>query len=231
MRALLSILAVALAAPAQADSIALVPYETLEPRLVTRVDFEDLPRQMSPGTSLDGVQRFEGARIGERFAGQTLFHENGFDRLSPAPLPPLTLSAGAPGQNLAVSFITTLSNQVAGLAPPGYPERRAGGEGAIAVLFDRDQFALGFRVAAEIELPEDAPASLMRVSFFRRDASLIATLDVPLGWGFRGYGFLRDGETEDIAGITVTNSDPEGIAIDDLIFDTDLVLGLLELHP
>ena len=120
-----------------------------------------------------------------------------------------------------------LSNQVAGLAPPGYPERQAGGEGAIAVLFDRDQFALGFRVAAELEPDTPAKQGTMQVSFFRRDATPIATIDVMLAWGFQGYGFVREDEAEDIAGITITNADPAGIAIDDLIFDTDLVLGLL----
>ena len=218
--------ALVLALPAQAEPIQLVPYDTLEPRLATLVDFEEYPRLLSPGTSLEGVQRFDGARIGERFAGQALSHEDGFDRLSPFPLPPLDILPGQPGQNLAVSYVYTLSNQVAGLAPPGYPEPRSGGEGSIAVLFDRDQFALGFRVAADLRPGNDAQGS-MEVSFFRRDATLIATVDVPLNWGFRGYGFLREGEVEDIAGIAITNADPAGIAIDDLIFDTDLVLGLL----
>ena len=221
MRAVLLAL---IAVSAEAEPVGVVPYEDLEPRLVTRVDFEDFPRLLSPGTPLEGIQRLEGVRIGERFAGQTLSHENGFDRLSPHPLPPLSIVAGAPGQNLAVSYVYTLSNQVAGLAPPGFPERRAGGEGAIAILFDRDQFALGFRVAADLK-PGDGTQGAMRVGFFRRDATPIASVNVTLGWGFRGYGFLREGEVSDIAGITITNADPAGIAIDDVIFDTDVVLG------
>lgn len=228
MRALL-LIAVVAALPVRADPVDLVPYEALEPRLVTRVDFEDYPRMMSPGTALNGVQRLEGVRIGERFSGQTLTQVGGFDRLSPGPVPPLDVVAGAPGQNLAVSFVYSLSNLVAGLAPPGYPKKEAGGEGAIAVLFDRDQFALGFRVAADLR-PEDNSSGRMQVAFYRRDATLIATMDVTLGWGIRGYGFLREAETADIAGVTITNMDPAGIAIDDLIFDTDLVLGMLS-HP
>ena len=70
-----------------------------------------------------------------------------------------------------------LANQIKGIAPPGFPAQEAGGEGAIAVLFDHDQFATGFRVAAEPE-PKDAPPyeGWMRLSFFRRDGSLIATI-------------------------------------------------------
>ncbi|MEO0694114.1 MAG: hypothetical protein AAFY90_14695 [Pseudomonadota bacterium] len=232
MRAFLALLALTLAA--QADPIALVPYSDLEPRLVTRVDFEDFPRRLSPGVQIDGVQRVEGAAMGERFLGQQLWQENGFDRVGLVPDAPLSLAPGADGQNLSIALIYQLSNQLQGLAPPGYPAIDAEGEGSVAVLFDRDQFALGFRVAAEPQ-PRDRPGTpgQMTVQFFARDARLIAEMTVTLGWGRKAYGFLREGEEPDIAGITITNEDPAGIAIDDLIFDHDLAIGWLitpDLH-
>lgn len=227
MRGLLPCLFI-LGLPASADPITLVPYETLEPRLVSRIDFEDFPRQMSPGLSLDGVVDFEGASMGERFSGHVLTERDGFDRLSHLPLPPLRLEPGAEGQNLAVSFLYMMSNQLGGLGPAGFPSRDAGGEGSIAVLFDRDQFALGFKVAAEPTPEVAAPKGRMNVAFFRRDATFISVLTIGLDWGFSSYGFVRENDAEDIAGMVITNLDPEGIAIDDLIFDTSLVLGWLE---
>ncbi len=212
---------------ASADpAVRLVPYASLEARLATRLDFENFPRRMSPGLPLDGVQRVEGAALGERFDGQTLWQQDGFDRLAPVARAPLRLLAGQAGENLVVSMIGPLSNQLGGLAPPGWPAVEAGGEGAIAVLFDRDQQALGFRVSADPRDAADEP-SAMQVTFFRRDGGLIADLSVPLTAGRAGYGFERMDETADIAGITITNDDPQGIAIDDLIFDMVLTLSAL----
>lgn len=221
-----------LAVPASADTVLRVPYETLEPRLVTRIDFEDYPRQLSPGTRLDDLQPFDGAIIGERFSGQSLSHEGGFDRLSPTPLAPLSLQAGESGENLAVSFIFQLSNQLVGLGPAGYPARESSGEGAVSVLFERDQFAVGFRVAADPRpKAEDPQRGIMTVAFYRRDGSVIDMLQVALDWGRGSYGFIREGEAQDIAGITIVNFDPEGIAIDDIIFDQDLTIGMLPDQP
>ena len=205
-----------------ADPVRLVPYPDLEARLVTRIDFEGFPRRLSPGMALEGVQALDGAALGERFAGQRLWQEAGFDRLTPFATPPLSIQAGAQRENLSVTLVPALSNLLWGLAPPGWPAVEAGGEGAIAVLFDRDQWGLGFRVAAD---PEPEAAATMRVAFFRRDATLVADLAVALVPGWAAYGFARDGERADIAGIVLTNDDPEGIAIDDLIFDSDLTFS------
>ena len=162
MRAFFALLTLAL--PAMAEPVTLVPYADLEPRLVTRVDFEDFPRRLSPGVQIDGIQRVEGAAMGERFQGQLIWQEDGFDRVGP-------------------------------LADAPQPRDGAGRPGA------------------------------MTVQFFTRDARLIASMPVTLGWGRKAYGSVRAGEEPDIAGITITNADPAGIAIDDLIFDHDLAIG------
>ena len=234
VRRILFALAVAVAVPAAAvaQAVQQVSYSLLDEELVNRIDFESYPRLMSPGQVLDNVQAFDGATIGERFQGQLLGLENGFDALHFMPEPPLALRAGVAGQNLAVEFVFFMSNQLKGMAPPGFPEREAGGEGAVSILFDRDQSALGFRVASEPD-PKDAgiPKGRMLVSFFRRDGYLIDQLDIELSWLLAGYGFRRVNGAEDIAGISITNRDPQGVMIDDVIFDRNPVLGLLGPEP
>ncbi len=227
----LTLCAALAATPAQPQAIQLVPYATLEPRLSARIDFESLPRLPSPGRNIDGIARFTGARIAERFAGQVTLSPAGFDELHATPTPPLRLEPGLPGQNLAVEFVFFMSNQLKGMAPPGFPERSAGGEGAVSILFDRDQNALGFRVASEPEPHQPAPKGRMTVSFFTRDGALIETLEVELDWLLAGYGFARAGATSDIAGISITNRDPQGVMIDDIIFDAPPVFGWLTSAP
>lgn len=206
---------------AEAQAVTPVPYAPLLERLDQIVDFEDFDRFMSPGIRLEGVQDFGGLKAAERFSGQVTQQSDGFDQLLGSPLPPLTLAAGKEYENLAVTFYILITNHLVGHAAPGYPENRAGGEGAIAVLFDSDQSALGFQVAAEPQ-PDDpnTPAGVMTVSFYSRDGQLIDRAEVVLDWGRAGYGFERVNQIRDIAGITIENRDPAGIAIDDIIFDT-----------
>lgn len=205
-----------------------VPYAPLVEELGRVIDFESFPKYMSPGTRLDDVQDLDGASFAERFLGQEVLQDQGFDALSGAPLAPLTLVPGAPKENLSVTFYFLISNHLVGNAAPGFPESRAGGEGAIAALFDINQRALGFRVAAE-PTPETEPAppkGRMTVRFYRRDGSLIDELDLALEWGRAGYGFAMADDSRDIAGITITNRDPAGIAIDDIVFDAIAVTGV-----
>jgi hypothetical protein len=215
---------------AGAQAVLLTSYDALEPELGAKIDFEGLPRTPSPGRAVEGIAQFEGASLAERFAGQIVAQSDGFDALQLTPAAPLSLQPGAPGQNLAVEFVYFMSNLMMGTAPPGHPSRQGGGEGAVSILFDRDQKALGFRVASEPQ-PRDGYAAKgwMQVSFYRRDGSLIDRLDVELDWSLAGYGFRRVGDAEDIAGISITNRDPEGVMIDDVIFDQMLVLGFANL--
>ena len=171
------------------------------------------------GTKLDGIQDFGGVRGAERFFGQYVEQVDGFDRITGVPVFPLKLMPGRERENLAVTFYFMITNHLVGHAAPGYPENRAGGEGSIALLFDNEQRALGFIVAAEPRPKEDRPQSVMTVSFYSGDGRLIDRLNVPLAWGRKGYGFVREGNIPDIAGITIENRDPAGIAIDDIIFD------------
>ena len=220
MRWIFVIFAVLLPGFAVAQAVEQVAYAELQGELVELIDFENYDKVMSPGKPLDEIEVFNGARFGERFAGQILAEQDGFDVLHLKPVGPLSLSSGVPGQNLAVVFIFYMSNQLKGMAPPGFPQVEAGGEGAVSILFDRDQSALGFRVTSEPR-PREAgvPKGRMNVAFYRRDGSVIDQLDVELDWSIAGYGFRRTNGSEDIAGISITNRDPAGVAIDDVIFD------------
>jgi len=204
--------------PALAGEVALVPYDDVRPRLSRTENFEEFPKILSPGTRLEGVQIFPGIAAAERFAGQVTVQDRGYDALTGYPAAPLELAAGPENQNLAVSFYFILSNHLLGSAAPGYPAERAGGEGAIALMFDIDQSALGFRVATE-PLGGKVHPGTMSVAFYARDGRLIDRLEVALDWGRPSYGFERTDGAADIAGITIENRDPAGIAIDDIIFD------------
>ena len=62
------------------------------------------------------------------------------------------------------------------------------------------------------------------VDFFARDGSLIAEIVVNnLADDF--HGFSRDGGIKDIAGITITNTDPAGIGFDNLKHDVKTDVG------
>jgi hypothetical protein len=170
------------------------------------IDFEGL----APGTNYDSVLNFGGVKIGERFAGQTLSSSGNSDVLGGTPSSPLNVIAGATGKNVTIfDFFGT--NVLAGLGPTGFPNFNAIGEGAIAILFDNDQSAFGF---------ESVGGNLgdANFDFFARDGSLIGSL-TPTGLGTDLFGFSREGGVNDIAGISIWNTDQAGIGFDNIIFD------------
>lgn len=193
---------------AQAAPINEVDYNTITVGQI--IDFEGLAGSGGAGTNYDAVLNFGGVQIGERFAGQVLGFSGNSDTLSGSPDSPLSVVAGAPGQNLAI-LVNTGSNRLAGLGFLGHPNFDAVGEGAVAILFDNDQSEFGFQ-----SVGGNAGGAVF--DFFRRDGSLIATL-TPANLGVDLFGFSREGGANDIAGISIYNTDPAGIAFDNLIFD------------
>lgn len=176
-------------------------------RLLT---FEDVPNSLGVGARIDDLLTRPGARLGERFAGQILTQDGDFDRVSGRPDAPLTVQPGTPGRNLgAIRLPGTVV--LHGLGPRGFPRAEAIGEGAIAIAFDHDQGAL----ALDLRGGEGGHATVI---FYRRDGSIIHRLHLsPLGED--SFGFLRNATDADIAGLLILNSDPQGIAIDNLAFD------------
>jgi hypothetical protein len=202
-------LALSIAALAHADPINEVDYATLSG--AGFIDFESLTGGAPPGTNYDGIISIPGASFAERFAGQVLGSSGNSDTLSGTPSGPLDLQVGAANQNLVVYAFAPDGNQIGGLGPVGFPDFNAIGEGSVAILFERDQSEFGFESTGG-----DAGDAVF--SFFRRDGSLISTLN-PMGLGSDFFGFRREGGVRDIAGISITNTDAGGIVFNDIKFD------------
>jgi hypothetical protein len=173
------------------------------------ITFESTPAGHGPGHQFADILVLDGARFGERFAGQSVEADGDHDRITGQATPPLELLPGARGQNLSVVFMNG-NRLLNGYGVAGYPRRHAQGEGAIAFLFDTDQAALAFEVRG-------GEGGAVRVLFLRRDASVIAEIDLTPA-GERPYGFLRGDGSADIAGVVVTNTDAQGIGFDNLRF-------------
>jgi len=178
------------------------------------IDFESITGGAAPGTNYDELLNFGGVQIGERFAGQTLSFSGNSDVLSGNPTGPLSVVAGEPNQNVAVTTSPAdgaFTNVLAGLGPLGFPLFNAVGEGSVAILFDNDQSQFGFQSVG-------GNLGTANFDFFRRDGSLIETL-TPTNLTSDFFGFEREGNLNDIAGISIWNTDPAGIGFDNLIFD------------
>ncbi len=187
--------------------VCLVDPDSLDlPQVIT---FDGVRSSGGPGHHLDDILPLPGATFGERFAGQSVEMRGAHDAITGQAFGPLTMLAGAAGQNLSVVHFSgqTVLN---GYGAVGFPKREAQGEGAIAVLFDTDQSALAFDLRGG-----EAGAAL--VLFHRRDGSVIGEVEVQPTGEF-AVGFLRQRGISDIAGFVLTNTDPEGIAIDTLRF-------------
>ena len=197
-----------------AEPICLVSREHLS--LAHVITFDDVRSSIGVGHPIDDLLIRPGARFGERFVGQTLRSEGDYDRIIGAAASPLTAIPGAPGATLGAMRLgpTTV---LQGHGPRAFPRVEAVGEGAIAIEFDTDQAALAF----DLRGGEDGA---IEVSFLRRDGSEITRLRIgPLAE--ESYAFVRQGNIPDIAGILITNSDPQGVSIDNLAFDKGQLTG------
>ena len=209
MRYALALLMFLLAPAALAceDPVCLVDPDSLA--LTRVITFEDTQSSNGPGWQVSDLLVLPGAVFGERFAGQLVSAEGDHDVVSGEVLSPLTVVAGAPGQNLSVVFMQG-NNVLNGYGAAGFPKRHAQGEGAMAFLFDEDQSAIAFQLRG-------GEAGKARVSFLDRNGSVIHVLNLPPA-GEHAFGFARRDATGDIAGVLITNTDPQGLAIDNIRF-------------
>lgn len=180
------------------------------------ITFEDQQAFMGPGRLVDELLVLPGAVFAERFHGQALEFAGAHDRVRGAATAPLTPLAGRPGQTM--SLVMMGQNKVLnGYGPAAFPRRAGQGEGAIAVMFERDQPALAF----DLRGGEGGHA---RVQFLRRDGSIIAVLNVQSVSEY-AVGFTRQNGASDIAGFVLMNLDPQGLAIDNLRFGPPAQMG------
>ncbi len=228
-RGLLALAAwLALAAPAAAQQVVAADYRQLMVQLGERADFERLPPRREPGFNLDAPYRERGLWIGERFAGQQAVAEGPRERLSGTPAAPLRLRTGSQRRNLSVAFHRGFgSNALFPLGADGFPRLTARGEGAVALLFDSGQRAVGVRVHSGYPSPLGNRTGTGRVifTFYDRAGRALGRLEAKLHEGINEFGFRTAGSAPDIAGITIENTDPGGIAIDDIIYSLPLLLG------
>ncbi len=214
---LLIILALILAAPVSAAPINQVNYFSLSGNVF--IDFESVLLSPLPGfpsasgTNFDNILDLGDASFAERFVGQSVSSSGTSDVLSDSPTNPLSLQVGAPNENVTVfsSPGETNGGAIAGLGPLGFPAPFSIGDGALAILFDNDQSEFGF-------MSPGGNAGSAAFNFFRRDGSLINSLN-PMNLGEDFFGFSREAGTQDIAGISIFNTDFNGIGLDDIIFD------------
>ncbi len=174
------------------------------------ITFDDQPGNFGPGRPVEGVLALPGASFGELFAGQALAYETDFDLVTGPALGPLTLLPGAAGQNLSILKVTGAS-LLSGTGPRGFPMTIATGEGAIAIWFAADQSTLRLDLLG-------GEGGVAHILFLARDGALIDQIDLsPLAEG--QFGFARNAPEADIAGLVISNHDPEGIALDAVAFD------------
>lgn len=173
------------------------------------IDFEDQASGWGPGIEINDVLPLPGASFGEHFAGQQVADRDSYDQVIGAAFGPLTLMPGADGQNLSLVHMSG-NTVINGWGVAGFPRRNGQGEGAIAVLFDSDQSAFAFDLRG-------GEAGAAYVTFMARDGAVISTLPVEPTGEF-AVGFITATGQNDIAGFIVTNTDPQGLAIDRLRF-------------
>ncbi|MEO1541111.1 MAG: hypothetical protein AAFU59_12035 [Pseudomonadota bacterium] len=206
-------LAAALAASASsAASIVPVAYADLTDTV--QIDLSPLNAPAVPGATFDSVIDLDGIKIAERFAGQVLGQTGTFDTISGTPTGPLTLVAGAPGANVTVVDLGI--DVIVGSGPSGFPNIDAFGEGALSFLFDEDTSRFGFRVAGAGGA--GAVPGTLKAEFFSRDGTLLGAIEDTLVDGAR-LGFATVSGMATIAGVTITNADPEGIGLLDILYD------------
>jgi hypothetical protein len=208
---------------AQAEPVVQVDPATLIPALAGVQDFDHLPLAPEPGLIHDTLLRVAGLTLGERFVGQSVVgHPH--DRLSGAPTAPLALAAPEPGMHLSTAFHPGFgSNALFAVGPDGFAAISGRGEGAVALLFDRNVRAVTLKLHAEYADPLGARALPGRayLSFFDRAGALIDAHEIALATGVIALGFRLDGDGPGIAGISLTNDDPGGLAVDDIRFPLD----------
>ncbi|MCM2561425.1 hypothetical protein M8756_06060 [Lutimaribacter sp. EGI FJ00015] len=227
--------------PALADPLLAVPYADLAARLDGRITFDTLPAGPEPGLSLDHPVQVDGAAVGAGFAGQQhAIRQAGsgarYDRLARARAQaPLRLVGQGPGQGLAFAHHRGFGSvAVFPLGPDGFKALSGRGEGALAVLLPGDQAAVGLRIHSDYPDPLGArPArpGTVEVIALSSDGRVIGRHGARLGAGITELGLVRAEGQADIAGFVLLNTDPGGIAVDDIVFQRAALLGNLLTAP
>lgn len=218
----LALLCLVPAAAAGADPES-VPYDSLR-QVPHRIEtFDTLPPTPEPGLNFDQHWRAPGLSIGERLAGQELrireTDQGRFDRLTGAPVLPLSVVPGAARSNIAIAHHRGFgSNALFPLGPAGIDAMKGRGEGSVAIVFDHPQPAFGLRLHAEYPDPLGARPAPGRAElhFYDSDARPLARHVVTLRHGVLSLAWRS---ATGVAAFTLQTTDPGGIAIDDILYE------------
>ena len=221
--------------PVRAESILPRPYHDLARELDRREGFEAWPARPEPGHLLQAAHRGEGIAVASHFAGQgtaILSRRAGgrFDTLTETrALSPLRLETGPPDQGIAIAQHRGFgSNAVFPIGPDGFAALSGRGEGALAILFDDDQRAVGLLVHSDYPDPlgnRPTPPGTVEVILMARDGRVLARPVEGLSPGITALGYQTESGLPGIAGLVVLNTDPGGIAVDDILFARAARLG------
>ncbi len=224
-----------LATATRAEGIMTRPYAALLQELDSREGFEAWPRRPEPGHLLRAPHHAPGLAIASHFEGQTpaiLTRRDGgrHDSLTTTTAkPPLRLAAGPDGQGLAVAQHRGFgSNAAFPIGPDGFAQLSGRGEGSLAILFDQDQRATGLLIHSDYPDPlgsRPAPRGTVEVIFLARDGQVLGRIVSALGQGVTPLGFQTTSGLPMIAGVVILNTDPGGIAVDDILFARAALMG------
>ena len=228
-------------AQARAETIIPRPYQILVQELDRIEGFEAWPRRAEPGHLLAAPHRGEGITVASHFAGQTpaiLTLRNGarFDSLTQtAAQAPLQLETGPPAQGIAVALHDGFaSNAAFPIGPAGFNRIEGRGEGMLAILFDHDQRATGLLVHSDYADPLGSRPALrgtVEVILLDRMGRVLARPVTPLAQGITALGYATADGAPLIAGLVVLNTDPGGIAVDDILYARAAMLGGMPQSP
>ncbi len=143
------------------------------------------------------------AQIGESFSGQTVTITSGFEFVSGTSTGMIALQSAQSG-----GVITWNGVELQGLLSDTDLSAPNVGEGAISFFFTGDQLEFGLDL-----LKGDGGNITMQ--FFERSGALFDTVSFSF-FGNQAYTFRSSDNVSRFAGVTITNMDSSGIAIDNL---------------
>ena len=203
-----------------------VSYDWLWERVNTKIEFDDLKHRQKY-LPIEGLYEVNGARFGERFAGQFLgrgapgSNIEDFDVLSGTPSSPLTILPGKPNENITIlrSNSRHIGVGLYGESWVGYPQGASGGEGAVSIYFDQDQMGFGFRVQASYGRNFYTMGQVIISCFDTSGAALGTVVFDSFKWdALHSIAVTRTNAAKDIRGCSIENTDPKGVLYDDFIF-------------
>ncbi len=220
---------------AQAGEVPITPvtYADLRTELGARIDFDGFQAGPEPGLELDRMVAGAGATLSAYLAGQRLgqtvlpdaWGGGRHSALAPGSAPDLPLRPAGEGTLVIAEHRGFGSNALFPVGPDGAAKVSGRGEGALSILFEIDQHAIGLRVHSDYPDPLGSrpPPGMLTIYFFNRSGALIDVHTAVLDRGITELGYRA--VNGDIAAVSVTNTDPGGIAIDDILFQLTALTG------